>query len=305
VADPRRNIAVAAIVAALIGAAVGFAVGGSTTGAPRVADPTATGTALVEEFMGILKARDREAFLAFSSPAFQIVRADGTGLSRDAYADDLPYLSEVTVDRVTVEQAGAVMTARYFATVTGSTGEGKPYSPGPAPRLTVFAWDGSAWRIAAHGNFNALAGGGAIEGGSEYVLDFDLTGPPEDQHFHDVTGNGALRYGSGRLVGAADLGGTPVDVEILAWVAYVDGAGPFTSFLTFRAPSGDELALRYVGEATPGTGGTTQVDGTLTVIGGSGAYEGVTGGGTLSGTRTGAVGSPVDYDGTLSLVGMP
>ena len=35
---------------------------------------------------------------------------------------------------------------------------GKPYSPGPAPRLSVFVRDGKKWQIVAHANFNPLNG---------------------------------------------------------------------------------------------------------------------------------------------------
>jgi hypothetical protein len=44
---------------------------------------------------------------------------------------------------------------RYSAEFVG-TAAGESYAPGPAPRLSVFTWDGSRWRLVAHANFNPL-----------------------------------------------------------------------------------------------------------------------------------------------------
>jgi hypothetical protein len=54
-------------------------------------------------------------------------------------------------------RAGDVLAVRYLADATGLV-DGRPYSPGPAPRLSVFVRDGKRWRIVAHANFNPLAG---------------------------------------------------------------------------------------------------------------------------------------------------
>lgn len=304
-AGSRKVAVVVAVVATLVGGGFGFALGGSVARAPQLADPSATGAELIAEFVDILEARDGDRFVAFASPAFQLARADGTGLNREEYAAALPTLKLVEIADLQAKQDGGVLTIRYTSTVTGVTAEGKAFTPGPAPRLSVFTWDGSAWKMAAHGNFNALTGSAAPEGGTQYELDIEASAPVSDQHFHDVQGSGALRYGTARLIGPADLGGSTMEAEILAVVEYTDGAGPFSAFLTFGANSGDELAFRFVGEAEPDEAGTTSINGKLTVIGGTGSYVGVSGAGTLSGSRTGAVGSPVRYTGSVTLVGMP
>jgi hypothetical protein len=58
---------------------------------------------------------------------------------------------------VRATQASATLVVRYLAQVEGVV-NGKPYKPGPAPRLSVFAWNGKRWQLAAHANFNPLTG---------------------------------------------------------------------------------------------------------------------------------------------------
>ena len=55
-------------------------------------------------------------------------------------------------------QAGGTLVVRYRAEVEGIL-DGKRFTPGPAPRLSVFAWNGKRWRLAAHANFNPLMTG--------------------------------------------------------------------------------------------------------------------------------------------------
>ena len=54
-------------------------------------------------------------------------------------------------------QAGPVLVTRYLATASGTV-NGKPFTPGPAPRLSVFDWNGRAWQLVAHTNFDPLKG---------------------------------------------------------------------------------------------------------------------------------------------------
>jgi hypothetical protein len=61
------------------------------------------------------------------------------------------------ISNLAATQAGSVLVVRYLATVEGLV-NGKPYTPRPAPRLSVFAWNGEARQLAAHANVNPLTG---------------------------------------------------------------------------------------------------------------------------------------------------
>jgi hypothetical protein len=50
-----------------------------------------------------------------------------------------------------------VLVARYLATIEGIV-NGKPATPGPAHRLSVFTRSGRGWTMVAHANFNPLTG---------------------------------------------------------------------------------------------------------------------------------------------------
>lgn len=58
---------------------------------------------------------------------------------------------------VTATESNGVLVARYLSAVVGVV-NGKPYTPGSAPRLSVFSWNGTRWQLAAHANFNPLTG---------------------------------------------------------------------------------------------------------------------------------------------------
>jgi hypothetical protein len=54
-------------------------------------------------------------------------------------------------------ESNGTLVVRYLAVATGLV-NGKSYTPGPAPRLSVFSWNGTRWQLAAHSNFNPLKG---------------------------------------------------------------------------------------------------------------------------------------------------
>jgi hypothetical protein len=158
--DPMRaRLLVALTVSILVAGCATAASPAAGPGAspPALSDPTATGKELVTRFFDLLHAQDVAGLRDFLSPGFQIERADGTGTTRDDYLTKLPTVNTYQLSELSGTQAGSVLVVRYLATVEGLV-NGKPYTPGPAPRLSVFVWNGSAWQLAAHANFNPLTG---------------------------------------------------------------------------------------------------------------------------------------------------
>lgn len=125
--------------------------------APTFADPNVAGARLVDDFFTLLVRKDAAGLQRFLSPAFQVQRADGSAVDKSAYLSALPTVTAFTITSLAATQSGGVIVVRYLATATGLV-NGKPYTPGPAPRLSVFAWTGSRWQLAAHANFNPLSG---------------------------------------------------------------------------------------------------------------------------------------------------
>ena len=125
-----------------------------------------------------------------------------------------------------------------------------------------------------------------------------------DQNFRTAGADSQLRYGNGRLTGSATINGEPANAELLAQVSYDNGSGPFTGFWTFTFGDGSDLALTYAGRATK-SGDDTTIIGDLVVLGGTGSYASVTGGGTLRGERTVALGGDVEYRFSLTLSDLP
>jgi hypothetical protein len=132
---------------------------GSTGASPAPVYPDAAGGAqpLVTKLFQLLKDRDTAGLDAFLSPAFTLQRADGSSADRADFVQRPADVLQFTISGLTATQTDGVLVARYLADVVGTV-NGRPYSPGPAPRLSVFIWDGTDWRLVAHANFNPLAG---------------------------------------------------------------------------------------------------------------------------------------------------
>ena len=146
-----RHLCVLAVVAALVLVAVPAA------GASQAATPEETARPLVVKFFKLVRDRDVAGLVTFLSPAFQVQRADGSGAGKAEYLDRLPIVRKFTLANLKATRAGATLVVRYLATVEGLV-NGKPYTPGPAPRMSVFHWTGKRWQLAAHANFNPLTG---------------------------------------------------------------------------------------------------------------------------------------------------
>ena len=152
-----------------------------------------------------------------------------------------------------------------------------------------------------------VAPGGALaqdQSARTVTMAFELAGDPDGQHTTAVGVDGSTLYGMVRLVGTADLEGRPVDVELLFSPLYQDGSGPFTGWMTLTDAGDDVLVLGFSGYSVR-RGAETDIEGAVGVVGGTGAYEGVTGNGQMSAVRGGEVGSNVRYDLSLDLAGMP
>jgi hypothetical protein len=151
----RFGLFVGVVVVALV--SFGFTAQAPTKPAPHLTDPTATATPLVTRFFDLIEHDNVKGLQRFASPAFQLERADGSGGTKAEYLANLPTITRFSISGVTATQTGSVLIVRYLATIEGVV-NGKPATPGPAPRLSVFSWDGKAWRLVAHANFNPLTG---------------------------------------------------------------------------------------------------------------------------------------------------
>jgi hypothetical protein len=108
-------------------------------------------------FFKLVQAGDTAGLKKFVSPAFQLERADGSGSNKSDYLANLPTVQSFELSDFAASRSGSVIVVRYLADATGVV-NGKPYSPGPAPRLSVFTRNGDRWQIVAHANFNPLNG---------------------------------------------------------------------------------------------------------------------------------------------------
>ena len=149
-----------------------------------------------------------------------------------------------------------------------------------------------------------LLGAPAALAADPITVSFQTTSVASQNHVHVVGPAGAFSYGTIRLTADTELAGVPVGIEVVGTSLYQDGTGPFTGAMTLIYPNGDELGLRFDAVVQPAGEGTA-VAGSLQVIGGTGLLEGVTGSATMTGGRTGPLGSAVEYEVTFDLDGLP
>lgn len=129
----------------------------SAAAAPRPANQNATGRALAVKFFSLLQHKDKAGLEQFLAPNFMVQRADGSADGKAAYLKKLPAVYSFRIARVVASYANGALTVRYLAKATGLI-DGKRYTPGWAPRLSVFTWNGARWQLSAHSNFNPLTG---------------------------------------------------------------------------------------------------------------------------------------------------
>jgi hypothetical protein len=153
----RLRLALLVTTLAFVAGACNTAAPAGTSPAPTSEDPATVAQPLATKLFQLLHDKDTAGLEAFLSPAFTLQRADGSVANKADFIQRPADVLEFTISGLTATQTGDVLVARYMADVVG-TANGRPYSPGPAPRMSVFLWNGSAWQLVAHANFNPLAG---------------------------------------------------------------------------------------------------------------------------------------------------
>jgi uncharacterized protein DUF4440 len=125
--------------------------------ADQPADLQAQAMAALKSFTTAVDTGSPAALGPVLAPEFQIERADGSGMDREAYLkSDLPKFAAMPeFTGIKVSGTGDLMVVRYYITLN-STRNGKVVQR-HAPRLTVFRKQGDSWLVVAHANFATLA----------------------------------------------------------------------------------------------------------------------------------------------------
>ena len=117
----------------------------------------AQGEAAADEFFSLLQRQDKAGLEAFLSPAFQVVRTDGSASNKTEYLADPPKVSAYEISDVDTTVDGNIMVVRYTVT-TKETIDQQLYFEDPRPRLSVFVKVGDSWQLIGHANLNAPTG---------------------------------------------------------------------------------------------------------------------------------------------------
>lgn len=159
----------------------------SASPSARATAPSPTGSAATTDttleretqqaFFTALQQQDTDMLDTLLSPAFQLVRADGSAANKSAYLADPATISDFELSNFYVTRSGDILVASFDGT-TQETVNGAPYKTTAAPRFAVMQQEGNVWRIIAQANFNtpsatnnATAGGGrsTTPGGSSTI----------------------------------------------------------------------------------------------------------------------------------------
>ena len=122
---------------------------------PAMAKKHVSDTALANEFLRILKAKDQTALARFLSPQLLLQRPDGSYLTRSEYLANPARVDDYTLSDVVGTRTGDVRVIRYTVTATQFI-DGQQVTQDPVPRISTYIYRGGAWRIVAHANFAAV-----------------------------------------------------------------------------------------------------------------------------------------------------
>jgi hypothetical protein len=112
------------------------------------------GSQLVRRFFNELEHKDVAGLRKFLGPEFQIQRADSSRQTKAGYLHNLPTVLSYKLRDLRTTSQRRVIIVTYQAKAHEII-NGKPYSTGYEPRLSVFVHAARGWQIVAHANFNA------------------------------------------------------------------------------------------------------------------------------------------------------
>lgn len=119
--------------------------------------------------------------------------------------------------------------------------------------------------------------------------------------YKDEHSDGNITYGVTVLRAKTKIAKKKVSVERISVYNYTDGSGPITGFLSLDWKGATHLAFNVTGNSQA-VNGTTVIAADLVLFEAQGQYAGYTGYGTMTGTRTGKIGTPVKYNFNITLV---
>lgn len=126
----------------------------ATAEGTATAEQVAAAEAAADEFFSLLQRDDIEGLDAFLSPAFQVVRIDGSSANKEQYLANPADVGAYQLDDFTVTAANdGVLVARYTVT-TSERIDQQLYNEDPRQRLSVFVPGDSGLQIIAHANLN-------------------------------------------------------------------------------------------------------------------------------------------------------
>jgi len=112
---------------------------------------------------------------------------------------------------------------------------------------------------------------------------------------------GSLQYGTINFTGTAVVNGENVSIIRNAVVDYRSNNGPIGGFLTFLWPDGSRISMRASGSSAS-VGARANFLAALEVFSTSGKWTNYVGSGTMRGSRTGALGTPITYTFRVNLL---